>query len=39
VGVTQINFQVGSSTPTGTQPVVVTVNGVASIAASVNVTN
>ena len=39
VGVTQVNFQVGSSTPTGTQPVVVTVNGVASMAANVNVTN
>ncbi len=39
VGATQINFEVASNTPTGPQPVVVSVNGVNSIAASVNVTN
>lgn len=39
VGVTQINFETASNTPTGPQPVVVSVNGVNSIAASVNVTN
>jgi uncharacterized protein (TIGR03437 family) len=39
VGVTQINFQVPSGVLAGRQPVVVSVNGVASTAAYVNVTN
>ena len=39
VGVTQINFQIPSGIPTGLQPVVVSVNGVLSAAAYMNVTN
>jgi uncharacterized protein (TIGR03437 family) len=39
VGVTQINYQVPSSTPAGVQPVVVTVGGVASPPANLTVTN
>jgi uncharacterized protein (TIGR03437 family) len=39
VGVTQINYQVPSGVALGTQPVVVTVNGVASQQASLKVTN
>jgi len=39
VGVTQINFQIPSGVPVGRQPVVVSVNGVASTAAFLNVTN
>ncbi|MDP9053765.1 MAG: protease pro-enzyme activation domain-containing protein [Acidobacteriota bacterium] len=39
VGVTQINFQVAANTPLGKQPVIVTINGVASPAANINVTN
>jgi uncharacterized protein (TIGR03437 family) len=39
VGVTQINFYVPSSITDGTQPVVVTVNGQSSAAASLSVTN
>jgi uncharacterized protein (TIGR03437 family) len=39
VGVTQINFQVPSRIPAGLRPVVVTVNGVASAPAYLNVTN
>ncbi len=39
VGVTQINFQVPGGISTGSQPVVVTVGGVASAAATLNVTN
>ncbi len=41
VGVVQINFQVPSGIPAGRQPVVVSVNGVSSVAAyiNVNVTN
>lgn len=39
VGVVQINFQIPSRIPTGPQPVVVNVNGVASSTAYVNVVN
>ena len=39
VGVTQINYQVPSGAALGTQPVVVTVNGVASQQANLTVTN
>lgn len=38
VGVTQINFQLAANTPLGQQPVVVTIDGVASPAAYINVT-
>jgi uncharacterized protein (TIGR03437 family) len=38
VGVTQINYTVPSGISTGVQPVVVTVGGAASPAASLNVT-
>jgi uncharacterized protein (TIGR03437 family) len=38
VGVTQINLRVSTNTPLGTQPVVVTVGGVASASATVTVT-
>jgi uncharacterized protein (TIGR03437 family) len=38
VGVTQINYEVPAGTPLGTQPVVVTVGGVASPAANLTVT-
>jgi uncharacterized protein (TIGR03437 family) len=38
VGVTQINFVVPSNVPLGTQPVVVTSNGVSSPAATITVT-
>ena len=38
VGVTQINFTVPSNAPLGLQPVTVTVGGVASKAAALNVT-
>ena len=38
VGVTQINYQVPDSAGTGTQPVVVTVGGVSSVAASLRIT-
>jgi uncharacterized protein (TIGR03437 family) len=37
VGVVQVNFSVSTNTPVGAQPVVVTVNGVASPAATVTV--
>jgi uncharacterized protein (TIGR03437 family) len=39
VGVTQVNYQIPANTPAGDQPVVVTVGGVASQAASLTVTN
>jgi uncharacterized protein (TIGR03437 family) len=39
VGVTQINYQVPADAPLGAQPVVVTVGGIASSAAKLNVTN
>jgi uncharacterized protein (TIGR03437 family) len=39
VGVTQINFQIPGGIPTGLQPVVVKVGGIASAAAFVNITN
>jgi uncharacterized protein (TIGR03437 family) len=38
-GVVQINFEIPSGTPVGAQPVVVTVNGIFSVAAILNVTN
>jgi uncharacterized protein (TIGR03437 family) len=38
VGVTQINYQVPADVPLGVQPVVVTVGGVASPPAKLNVT-
>jgi len=37
VGVTQINFTIPSNAPTGPQPVVVTVGGVPSNAATITV--
>ncbi|MGA2879583.1 MAG: protease pro-enzyme activation domain-containing protein [Bryobacteraceae bacterium] len=39
VGVTQINVQIPSGIPTGVQPVVVTVGGVASAPATITITN
>jgi uncharacterized protein (TIGR03437 family) len=39
VGVTQINFTIPSTVPLGVQPVVVTVGGVASPPATINITN
>jgi uncharacterized protein (TIGR03437 family) len=39
VGVAQINFQVPNGVPTGLQPVVVTVGGITSTPAYLNVTN
>jgi len=39
VGVLQINYQVPAGIGIGTQPVVVTIGGVASAPASLNVTN
>jgi len=39
VGVTQINFQVPSGIPAGRQPVVVSVNGLSSPPAYLNVSN
>jgi uncharacterized protein (TIGR03437 family) len=39
VGVVQVNFQVPNGVPSGSQSVVVTVNGVSSAAAKLNVTN
>ncbi len=38
VGVTQVNLRVSTSTPLGTQPVVVTVGGIASAPATITVT-
>jgi uncharacterized protein (TIGR03437 family) len=39
VGVLQINFEVPSGIPAGRQPVVVSVNGLSSVAAYINITN
>jgi uncharacterized protein (TIGR03437 family) len=39
VGVTQVNFTIPPNVPTGTQPVIVTSNGVSSTAANITVTN
>jgi uncharacterized protein (TIGR03437 family) len=39
VGVTQINVQVPNGLPSGAQPVVVTVGGVASAPATITITN